>query len=63
MLACLAFACGEGGTIIAEEGGASDATGGHDIVFVPQVDGDGADATMGDSDAGPDAAPDATSPE
>ena len=53
VLACLAFACGEGGTIIAQEGGASDATEGHDIVFVQQTSGDGGDATMGEDATGP----------
>ena len=58
VIACLAFACGEGGTIIGQEGGVSDATGTHDIVFVPLVDGDGGDAAMqedaggGDGEAG-----------
>jgi len=46
VLACVAFACGEAGTIIAVDGGESDAGEAHDTVFVPQLDGDGGDAPM-----------------
>jgi hypothetical protein len=46
VLACVAFACGEAGTIIAEDGGDSDAGEAHDIVFVPQLDSDAGDAPM-----------------
>jgi hypothetical protein len=53
VLAGVAFACGEAGTIIAEDGGASDGGEGHDVVFVPQVDGDGGDATMEEDGTGP----------
>jgi hypothetical protein len=53
VLACVAFACGVGGTIIAQDAGASDAGEAHDIVFVPQVDSDGGDAPMEEeADAG-----------
>jgi hypothetical protein len=46
VLACVAFACGEAGTILAEDGGESDAGEAHDIVFVPQLDSDAGDAPM-----------------
>jgi len=46
VIACVAVACGEAGTIIAEEAGASDAGEAPDVVFVPQLDGDGGDAPM-----------------
>jgi hypothetical protein len=53
VLACVAFACGEGGTIIADDGGASDAGEGHDITFVPQLDGDGGDDAPMEWDGAP----------
>jgi hypothetical protein len=46
VLACVAFACGEAGTILAVDGGETDAGEAHDTVFVPQLDGDGGDAPM-----------------
>jgi hypothetical protein len=53
VLACVAFACDEVGTIVAEDGGASDAGEVHDTVFVPQLDGDGGDDAPMEWDGSP----------
>ena len=51
----LCVACSDEGTVLPMGAGDSDATASHDVVFVPQVDDDGGDAPMVESDDGGDA--------